>query len=37
MFPLISIGIPTYNRKKFLLEALNSAVSQDYLKHRDYY
>lgn len=30
MFPLVSIGIPTYNRKNFLLEALNSVVSQDY-------
>lgn len=30
MYPLVTVAIPTYNRKKYLREALDSAVSQDY-------
>lgn len=29
-YPLISILIPTYNRSKFLIDAINSALSQSY-------
>ena len=29
--PLISILIPVYNREKYILETVSSALSQDYL------